>query len=199
MPIRFACPSCRQPIEIDDQWAGQSVACPYCRNVVSAPTTSTWQTPEIPMARGAGGAFAPPPPPRDAGYSAPPATSSAGWALTLAIVSAVLAFVGGMVWAVTVSSVIMDRLGPNASQAEITREYQQMLLNKTLPQSPFTSMAAIVGLLCAIGGLILGLRSLARREPRRGVAIAAVAVSVVFLMCQVLLGMVVFAAATHGG
>jgi len=41
MAIHFHCPSCAQPIEIDDEWAGKLVACPYCRNTVSAPAEST--------------------------------------------------------------------------------------------------------------------------------------------------------------
>lgn len=40
MAIQFACPGCKQPIEVDDQHGGQQVSCPYCRNVVVAPTES---------------------------------------------------------------------------------------------------------------------------------------------------------------
>ena len=41
MAIQFACPSCEQPIEIDDEHGADQVSCPYCRNVVTAPTEST--------------------------------------------------------------------------------------------------------------------------------------------------------------
>lgn len=41
MPIRFHCPSCRQPIEVDDEWASATVACPYCQRHVTAPSEST--------------------------------------------------------------------------------------------------------------------------------------------------------------
>ncbi len=41
MAIRFLCGSCTQPIEIDDEWASNQVACPYCRKTVTAPATST--------------------------------------------------------------------------------------------------------------------------------------------------------------
>ncbi|GIK15057.1 MAG: hypothetical protein BroJett003_00210 [Planctomycetota bacterium] len=41
MAIRFLCPSCRQPIETDDEWAEKLVACPFCRATVCAPTLST--------------------------------------------------------------------------------------------------------------------------------------------------------------
>src|SRR5512138_3207750 len=95
MAIRFACPSCRQPIEVDDNWAGQSVACPYCRNVVTAPSSSTWPGAEVPMANPAGGAFAAPPPPRDAVWQAAPYSSErpsvlGGWALVAAAATVAL-------------------------------------------------------------------------------------------------------------
>lgn len=41
MAIRFQCGSCDQPIEVDDQWASKTVACPYCRNTITAPAAST--------------------------------------------------------------------------------------------------------------------------------------------------------------
>ncbi len=41
MVIQFGCPGCHQPIEVDSQWAGAHVACPFCQRVVTAPTAST--------------------------------------------------------------------------------------------------------------------------------------------------------------
>ena len=37
MPIQFDCESCRKLIEVDEEWAGQLVECPFCRNAVRAP------------------------------------------------------------------------------------------------------------------------------------------------------------------
>lgn len=45
MAIRFQCGSCAQPIEVDDEWASKTVACPYCRNTVTAPATTTLSDP----------------------------------------------------------------------------------------------------------------------------------------------------------
>ncbi len=42
MPIQFHCSNCGQPIEVDDQHAGQTAACPYCRHLVSVPQQSTY-------------------------------------------------------------------------------------------------------------------------------------------------------------
>lgn len=41
MAIQFNCPGCRQPVEVDDEWASQHVACPFCQRVVTAPAAST--------------------------------------------------------------------------------------------------------------------------------------------------------------
>ncbi len=41
MAIQFRCPGCEQPIEVDDEYAGQTAACPYCRRVVTVPVEST--------------------------------------------------------------------------------------------------------------------------------------------------------------
>jgi hypothetical protein len=41
MAIQFHCPGCSQPIEVDDIHAGQTAACPYCRQVVNVPTESS--------------------------------------------------------------------------------------------------------------------------------------------------------------
>jgi hypothetical protein len=41
MAIRFQCPACTEPIEIDDHWARQVVRCPYCQRTVTAPAEST--------------------------------------------------------------------------------------------------------------------------------------------------------------
>lgn len=40
MAIQFFCAACKQPIEVDDDFANQAVTCPYCRKVVTAPPLS---------------------------------------------------------------------------------------------------------------------------------------------------------------
>jgi len=51
MAIRFQCPACSQPIEVDDGWALKAVACPYCRKTITAPSESTLgDLSRIPMA-----------------------------------------------------------------------------------------------------------------------------------------------------
>ena len=51
MAIRFQCPACSEPIEVDDEWGRQVVRCPYCQRTVTAPGESTLPTNEqIPVA-----------------------------------------------------------------------------------------------------------------------------------------------------
>ena len=53
MSIQFHCPGCRQPIEVDREWAERLVACPYCRQTVTAPAESDLELTEaLPVARG---------------------------------------------------------------------------------------------------------------------------------------------------
>lgn len=44
MPIRFRCTACNQPVEVDDEAAGQSATCPYCRGLTPVPQFSTFTT-----------------------------------------------------------------------------------------------------------------------------------------------------------
>jgi hypothetical protein len=51
MAIRFHCAACNQPIEVDDEWALRTVACPYCHKTVTAPAQSTLEDlAEVPLA-----------------------------------------------------------------------------------------------------------------------------------------------------
>lgn len=81
MPIRFRCPSCSQPIEVDSELAGKAARCPYCERVMSVPAESTFDSAEVVTARPAGVSDAaplgvPPLPSRlttpVGGYGAPP-------------------------------------------------------------------------------------------------------------------------------
>lgn len=51
MAIQFQCPGCKQPIEVDDEHAGKTAACPYCRGVITVPQQSTYEPEPIPPAR----------------------------------------------------------------------------------------------------------------------------------------------------
>jgi DNA-directed RNA polymerase subunit RPC12/RpoP len=73
MAIQFCCSQCGQPIEVDDQHAGQTAACPYCRHVVTVPPASTYEPEASVTARpAAAGAWQPPVPGANAGLATGP-------------------------------------------------------------------------------------------------------------------------------
>ncbi len=205
MAIRFQCPSCRQPIEVDDAWREQSVACPYCRNVVTAPASSTWPPGQVPVASPSRSAFAPPPPPGPAGappafappgeqpafgYAAPPPAAGgnlAVWALILAIASAVLCTTGGLTWFEALFAAAVEKAGPSPTQKELEQVLQDMVARRELPRSPLAMMAVGAGTILSIAGLFLAIRALMRGDPRRVTAVAACVISISFLVCQMLL------------
>lgn len=201
MAIQFPCASCQQPIEVDDAWADKAVACPYCRKVVTAPAQSSWPPGNIPVATPARGAFAPPPPP---GETVAPGRSelptypvasapvrhrgqSAAWALMLAVASAVLSIIAFIIWSAMAYERAVQRVGTGASNAQIQEAFNQLVLEHGLPIHPAAAVSMFVGAFCAVCGLVLAIRSFARRERRPVLAGIACALSVLFLACQGLL------------
>lgn len=90
MAIRFQCGACSQPIEVDDEWASKTVACPYCRKTVTAPAESILDDlSRIPTAFPLTPPEAAVPPPLAPPYPAPPL---AGHPNGIALVALGLAF-----------------------------------------------------------------------------------------------------------
>ncbi|MBI4578167.1 MAG: hypothetical protein HY718_00600 [Planctomycetes bacterium] len=205
MAIRFTCPSCQQPIEVDDNWGGQSVACPYCRKVVTAPRASTWPPGDIrvasPAQPGFGGSppLAPPAPPPGYAPTAGPWTpgyppplpgrtgwNSGGWALGLAIASAVLCVAGMFIWAVAVGQVIIQTVGPNPTQQQVQQELQRLQMTRGIPATPAVTKCLFVGTACGIAALVMAIRSLVRGERRPAKPIAACLIAALFVFCQIM-------------
>lgn len=204
MAIRFPCPSCRQPIEIDDEWAGQPVGCPYCRKAVQAPAQSQWPPSDIPVATPVqGGLRQPPPPPPPHGY--PPlntdvasphgrpraSAASANWALLLAVGCAVLSIIGVMIWVGTIGEVVFEEVGENATQQELQQALQKLIASNALPGDPAATAVLFVGVCAGIVALVLGIRSIIRQEGHTGRAIAASLISAVFVCCQCVMMLVI--------
>jgi hypothetical protein len=197
MAVRFPCASCRQPIEIDDAWAGSSVACPYCRKVITAPRESTWPPREIPVAAPIQPGFSPPPPPP--GYQGPAfgpgtyattmpgraGTNSATSGLLLAVASALLWGVGFLIWMSTILAIVVTKTGPNPTQDELRKALPDVLASA--PPSPAAATVLLVGTFCGIAGLVLGIRSLVRGEQHTGKAIATCVLGSLAVFCNVII------------
>ena len=201
MAIRFSCASCKQPLEVDDAWGGQAVACPYCRHVVTAPSTSTWPTSEVPtaspVAPQAGVGYGPPPPPpgyasmgpAPQAWAAPRVTvvSLAGRAFTLALAGTVLAAAGYLVWFGSLTLALEKKIGPNSTPQQQQAALQELMASGQVQAPPRAAVAFFaVGLPLGIVGLVMAVRSLLRQEPRRGWAIAACILGACVTLCQVL-------------
>lgn len=191
MPIRFACPGCQQPIEVDDEWASQQVGCPYCRQVVSAPTESTLQMNAVPTAvGGAGDAFAPPPPPPGArpvasGIAGP---SAGGRSLgRLAFASAAAGAVLTIIWWVMFANFLAEHIDFNAVQ-EQDLATQQRIAQEVMQQhgQELRPLAAypLIGSLAGAMGIVLGITMLLRNDPRKGLAIFSVVLGTMAVPCN---------------
>lgn len=196
MAIQFQCPSCRQPIEIDEQWAAQPVACPYCKRVVTAPAQSTWPAEQVPTASPTTSevnTLGPAAPPVSRVLPVPPARSTTGaWALTLACTAAVLCILAYFSFSMSIVTAVMDTVGPNATPQQQQEAMTKVMTEGKIPRSPLASASSLLGTACGIGSLVLALLTFVRREGGRGMAIAAVIITPLFLFCQI--GLVLFMA-----
>jgi len=180
MAIRFHCPACSQPIEVDDGWANRAVACPYCRKTVTAPAESTLGDlatipTATPIGAGAGAvpmSYAPP------GIFTQPTN-------TLAVVAAVLTgltiamFVLGSAIAFNHSLEIADMeremraLGAEESPMKAWMEYSRRYGDRLPGWLLASSLLYLVAIITCLGGLICGLIAL-RRRARRTLAVVSV-------------------------
>ncbi len=197
MAIRFPCPACQQPIEVDDAWGGSSVACPYCRKVIVAPRENAWPSAEVPVASPAQSGFAPPPPPP--GYRSMPEEptvfadpqavknrpGSANWALLLAAAGAILAGVGLLIWLSTIASLVIKKTGPNPSEDQLRKALIEVM--PSAPTNPAATTVLFVGAFCGISGLALAIRSLVRSEGDTIKAIVACLLAGISVFCQVVM------------
>ncbi|MCK6456443.1 MAG: hypothetical protein L6Q92_07935 [Phycisphaerae bacterium] len=145
MPIQFRCPSCRQPIEIDDAFGGQAVGCPFCQKVVTAPTAS-----EPEAAAFMPSAAAPPSTSVELGYPAAVSQPRPNWPASAGLVAA-----GVVVVAVGILFVLSASLASRIKGIE-TSEGQSELI-KQLQSHPAVLPLSIVTLIADLSGLVLSI------------------------------------------
>ena len=182
MAIRFLCSGCSQPIEVDDEWALRPVACPYCRQTVTAPGESTLRDlSEIPTAA----PLAP-----QAGDSAQPSAQPYSRKAPdahpnqIAIVALVLALLVVAFLSFYLSVLRAHRLEMETFyRPDMTLNEQVQALSDYMDsqgQFPAWVMALSVLPLCAglswIGAIVCGIVAV-RRPQRRRLAIAALLIA----------------------
>lgn len=188
MAIQFFCVACRQPIEVDDVMANQTVTCPYCHKVVTAPAASEVGLQESsPVARTTSSLTDPAP--MEYATPIPQRPNTLSW-VALGCTSLSL-----IIYAVLIGTAISiaKGVGPNATPAEAQKRVQQEIQKR-----PGMQALSIVGSCVApVIGIISGIVALVRRTPPRWPAVTALVFYglVIMLSC---LGFV-FAISTAGG
>lgn len=196
MAIRFQCGGCNQPIEVDDEWGGRVVACPYCRRVASAPSVSTLDPVDaIPVASPmsmspTAGSMIPPAVPglsRGSPIVAPQGNAFAvtAFALSLVLVAVTLAFI-------TLLASHRDEYAAFERQIQEAAQSGQSMFDAAmkigqsnagaapgwLMLAGFLQLAAMANWVTSVVLAIIGLR----RPHRRGLAVAALLICVAVLL-----------------
>jgi hypothetical protein len=207
MPIQFCCAQCGQPIEVDDEHAGQTATCPYCRHVMSIPQQSTYQPEAAVAARALGGSageWAPaggptaelPPAPgrRPAVVPAPrqrAARTLGSFALLCALLALLLMGAGGLrALSIAVRS---GKLAPASTPtpADITELQQQAA------KDPWVAGPQLGATLFALVGLVLAIASLVQATTGNWRGLTAGIICGLFFLC--LCGGVAFSLLTGFG
>ncbi|MCG3138474.1 MAG: hypothetical protein HJJLKODD_02339 [Phycisphaerae bacterium] len=181
---------CQQPVEVDDEWAGQQVGCPFCQRVVNAPTQSTLpgSSRPLPMARSA---IPSPPTVPTAIYtpqrSVPPQRYRKVAILGLFFSAIALAMMmATSIWTTSLLAPVTDTTDP----ADIQQEFIKLTSVKPLIGLVLAGAMLLI-LLLWLAGLVLNIVALssqdrsARRPAAVGLAIA------LFLPFMLILGSIV--------
>jgi DNA-directed RNA polymerase subunit RPC12/RpoP len=197
MAIQFPCGACGQPVEIDDEWGGKTVACPFCHSQIIAPTESSLGDSEpVPMASAVQGST---PPTIQAVHAPQPVVGTN----RLAIVAVVLAGV------MLVSLIMFNRcMSPHVGElqamvermAELTEQGKGMLMSiqtaqlemfeksgGTMPPWMYWGvMFEILGGLTWLAAIICGAIAVSRPQHRRYsiAALVACGIAPIVLCCM---------------
>jgi hypothetical protein len=169
MAVQFTCSQCGQPIEVDDDLAGQSVTCPYCLKVVPVPPTST--LPPLTAVEPGGPAGRAPEIPLENGTEAPPAPRSRasvlGWVALVTIIVAGLC----TLYVIAAGASLMRGLNPPGKTQEEVEEFQKAIQERVQarPDLQILSVAGICVL--PLAGVVCAIIALASRARPRWPAI----------------------------
>jgi hypothetical protein len=204
MPIQYQCTGCQQPIEVDDEHAGKSAACPYCRQVATIPLQSTYAPSAAIAARPAGaGAYG-------AGWPAGrlPATLLRLDPLQAASVSAARAF-GNYALICAALAIVLLTIGvvrqiTLASQAGLLKPgfglnaEDVKKMSEAVGADPWAVAPVMGALFFALAGLALSITSLIRSRAGNWRAITAGVICGSFLLCNCASGLLAGAAGLSG-
>ncbi|MCH8968207.1 MAG: hypothetical protein IIA66_03700 [Planctomycetes bacterium] len=188
MAIQFNCPGCRQPVEVDDEWAGEHVTCPFCQRVVTAPaesTITTLQNDLPPTARrlspsGPGGMVA-------TGTAATPRynrLAAVGFGLSLA---AIFLLILGQI----MLQFVVDEMGKNPTFEEQQKKTMELYNDPESAGRMLLGLGSLgLSFVCWLAGVIVSAIAATRKDlPGHRLAIAGITCSILIplLFCAGLL------------
>lgn len=193
MAIQFFCAACHQPIEVDDDAANQSVTCPYCRKVVTAPFSSdpSVRMPGGERVREAGPLGHAPQPAADGTLSPlnygtptpqlPAGRNTIGWvAFVFAILSLICIIATTIVYGSWIASEGIK------TPAEVQKRLGEVQSSGQAPPALMTASGmACLGVVAYLTALVTGIIGVVNKKQPRWPAIVAVVVVVgsVLLLC----------------
>ncbi len=198
MAIQFNCERCRNPIEVDDQYADQMATCPYCSTVVRVPDESQLSGPPPVLAQQAGRpvlaeaeageAVEPGSVPEWQRLARPDADPRRGKALRWAIAALVFGLLGVgsiaavSIWGMGIYLEKIDELGydPQTMTPEETQEVAE-LVEQATSSNTTAALAAIGGMACGVIGLVAAIVSLVQTRTVLGVVVLSV--NLLFVGC----------------
>ena len=181
MAIQFNCPGCRQPVEVDDEWAGEHVSCPFCKRVVTVPaesTITTLQNDLPPTARKLS--------PTSPGGMVTTDAAAAPRYSRLAVVGFGLSL--GAIFLLILGQIMLqfvfDELEPNSTQEEMQKKIMELYGDPQFAGRMMLGMGSFCfSFFCCLAGLIVSVIAATRKDLRgRRMPIAGIACSVLYLL-----------------
>lgn len=186
MAIQFRCTSCGDPIEVDDEHAGQTAACPYCKHLVRVPAESTYTPDEAVPARPA-----PAPQPGLGQPWQPPPIAGADPEILFRRRSTAIAFGNGAL-ACTVLMIVLvgayfARVVPLMMGAGLltpTSQPSPQQVISIVGSDPWAVALPLGATFFGIAGLVLGIVSMVQRSGGNWRGITSIVICGLWVLCQ---------------
>ncbi|MBP7747289.1 MAG: hypothetical protein KA383_14300 [Phycisphaerae bacterium] len=187
MPIQFCCTQCGQPIEVDDEHAGKTAACPYCRLTLSVPLQSTYNPESAVMARPADGPAVPDttmPSPYAAGHRPPTPPHRQRVARTFGSYALLCTALGALLFCVGVARGFQLLAAAGVFQPTSQPSPQDLMqIQMKIAPDPWVIGPQIGGAFFALAGLTLGIISLTQSRQGNWQGILATVLCGLFFLC----------------
>jgi len=178
MSIQFACTNCGQPIEVDDEHAGESAACPYCHHVVTVPQESTYKPEAAVPARPATGS----PHPAAGGYGADLGAERGRRLGSYGLICTGITIVLLVIASIVAGYMIASRPG-GLPQGKMSNEQMEKLMVE-IGHAPAIQGLSIAAFVAALVGLTFGVVSVSQARAGNWRGWLALVVCGAYVVCN---------------